>query len=259
MQIHHMHYAEYFHQVEKSITDVIRRCHPSSWDENHITFSLCDELFQRHQSVNLEGLDRPFKIIWDFRKLRLPEETDFGDIGVLVRLTTWSNETLEGIGLLEAKRRDLGKGSFSSAKTSQLKKIVSKAPSAQLLLYDYENVSACMDNWSVQFEDYYYRRRYGEVLPFTHCVCLPARTALQQGKYTTDLHKFGVPLSYQIVNRFFRGFDLETDAKVLDRVKGNIDRNGGPRVLILVGISSGSQEPQLPEVNGNRYIAAGDV
>ncbi len=256
---HRMQYADYFHQVEKSITDVIRRCHPTSWDENHITFSLCDELFHRHQSVNLEGLDRPFKIIWDFRKLRLPEETDFGDIGVLVRLTTWSNETLEGVGLLEAKRRDLGKGSFSSAKSPQLRKILSKAPSAQLLLYDYENVSACMDNWSVQFEDHYYRRRYGEVLPFTHCVCLPARTALQQGRYTTDLHKFGVPLSYQIVGRYFRGFDLETNPGILAAVKGNIGRNGGPRTLILVGVSTGSQEPQLPEVNGNLYIHGGDT
>lgn len=254
-----MQYAEYFHQVERSITNVIRRCHPASWDENHITFSLCDELFGQHKSVSLEGLDRPFKIIWDFRKLRLPEETNFGDIGVLVKLTTWSDEILEGVGLLEAKRRDLGKSSFSSAKARQLRRIVSKVPNAQLLLYDYENVSACRDNWSVQFEDRYYRCHYGEVLPFTHCVCLPARTALQQGKYTTDLHKFGVPLSYQIVGRFFRGFDLETDAKVLDGVKRNINRNGGPRTLILVGVSTGSQDPNLPEVDGSRYVDAKEI
>jgi len=251
-----MHYTEYFHQVEKSITDVIRRCHPTSWDENHISYSLCEELFGQQQKVSLTGLDRPFKIILDFRKLRLPEETDFGDIGILVQLTTWSNETLEGVGLLEAKRRDLGKGRFSSAKTRQLKQIVSKAPSAQLLLYDYENVSTCMDNWSVQFEDHYYRRRYGEVIPFTHCVCLPARTALAQGKYTTDLHKFGVPLSYQLVGRYFRGFDLETNANVIERVKGNIVRHGGPRFLVLVGVSTGGQEPKLPQVNENLYVPA---
>lgn len=254
-----MYYAEYLHQVEKSIVDVIRRCYPTSWDENHITFSLCDELFGRHQSVTLEGLDRPFKIVWDFRKLRLPEESDFGDIGVLVNLTTWSNDILEGVGLIEAKRRDPRKSSFSSAKTSQLKRIVSKAPSAQLLLYDYENVSACMDNWSVQFEDHYYRRRYGEVAPFTHCVCLPVRSALQQGGYTTDLHKFGVPLSYQIVGRYFRGFDLETDPKILDRVKRNIGKHGGPRALILVGISTGSEDPRLPILDGDLYIHSDDV
>jgi len=133
----------------------------------------------------LEGLDRPFKIIWDFRKLRLPEETDYGDIGILVNLTTWSNETLEGVGLLEAKRRDLTKGSFSSAKTSQLKRIVSKAPSAQLLLYDYENVSSCMDNWSVEFEDNFYRRRFGEILHTR--MQFACRRALQFSRGSTQL------------------------------------------------------------------------
>ena len=254
-----MQFAEYFHQVEKTITGVIRTCYPATWDENHITFSLCDQLFRRHKSVSLEGLDRPFKITWDFRKLRLPEETDYGDIGILVKLKTWSNEEIEGVGFLEANRRDLNKGSFSAAKTSQLKNILSKAPSVQLLLYDYENVSSCMDNWSVQFEDHFYRRRYGEVLPFTHCISVPARTAVQRGIYTTDLHKFGVPLSYQIVGRYFRGFDLEMNPKILDGVKGNIARHGGPRTLILVGVSTGAGEPELPEVDGNRYIRAGDV
>ncbi len=254
-----MEYSEFFHRFEKSITDVIRTCYPTSWDENHITFSLCDKLFKKHKTVSLDGLDRPFKIIWDFRKLRLPEEADYGDIAILVKLTTWSNETIEGAGFLEAKRRDLGKGSFSSAKTSQLKKIVSKAPSAQLLLYDYENVSACMDNWAVQFEDHYYRRRYGEALPFTHCVCVPAKTALHRGTYNTDLHKFGVPLSYQVIGRYFRGYDLEMDTKILDAVKGNVNRNGGARTLILVGVSTGAAEPVLPEVNHNRYGPADDI
>ncbi|MEI7994186.1 MAG: hypothetical protein WCH01_04715, partial [Methylococcaceae bacterium] len=111
----------------------------------------------------------------------------------------------------------------------------------------------------VQFEDHFYRRRYGEVLPFTHCISVPARTAVQRGIYTTDLHKFGVPLSYQIVGRYFRGFDLEMNPKILDGVKGNIARHGGPRTLILVGVSTGAGEPELPEVDGNRYIRAGDV
>ncbi|MFN7984141.1 MAG: hypothetical protein U0Q11_20020 [Vicinamibacterales bacterium] len=254
-----MHYTEYFRLVENSITNVVRTCHPASWDENHITYSLCDELFRNHRCVSVDGFDRPFKIIWDFRKLRLPEESDFGDIGVLVRLTTWASETLEGIGLLEAKRRDLGKSSFSAAKTSQIKRIVSKAPSAQLLLYDYENVSSCMDNWSPTVKAHYYRPEYSEALPFTHCICVPARTALQQGRYTTALHKFGVPLSYQMVGRYFRGFDLETDSKVLAKVKGNAGRNGGPRTLILVGVSTGSEAPQLPVVDNDRYITVLDT
>jgi len=252
-----MEYSEFFHSFEQSITEVIRSCYPTSWDENHITFAIADKLFDRNSIISLEGLDRPFKIVWDVRKLRIPEETDFGDIGVLVKLTSWAGETVEGVGLLEAKKRDLQNGRFSAANTSQLKRIVTKAPAAQLLLYDYENVSACMDNWSVQFEDHYYRRHNGDNLPYTHCVCLPAKTALQLGKYTTNLHKFGVPLSYQIIGRYFRGFDLEMNQKILDGVKGNIDRHGGSRILILVGVSTGAAAPELPSFNNNRYVRLG--
>ena len=248
-----MDYSEYFHYLEQAIADAIRGCFPYDWEENHISFSITKALFKQNQIVNLEGLDRPFKILWDVRKLRKPAETDFGDLAVVVRLTTWAGEAIEGVGLLEAKRRDFGKNTFSATKLSQLKHISSKAPSARLMLYDYENVSSCMDNWSIQFEDHYYRRRYGVLSPYTHCVCLPVGIAIQRGKFTTDLHKFGVPLSYQLVGRYFRGFDLELDPKTVAAVKGNAMKHGGARTLLLVGVSTGTTEPTLPEVNGNLY------
>ena len=79
--------------------------------------------------------------------------------------------------------------------------------------------------------------------------CLPAEIALQQGKFTTELHKFGVPLSYQLVGRYFRGFDLELDPAKVQAVKNNALRHGGPRTLLLVGVSTGALEPILPEVD----------
>lgn len=248
-----MNYSEYFHYLEQAITEAVRDCFPYDWEENHITFSITKALFNRNQIVSLEGLDRPFKILWDARKLRRPAETDFGDIAVIVRLITWSGETVEGVGFLEAKRRDAGKNTFSATKLNQLKRISSKAPSARLMLYDYDNVSSCMDNWSIQFEDHFYRRRYGLVQPYTHCVCLPVGIAIQQGKSTTELHKFGVPFSYQLVGRYFRGFDLELEPKTVAAAKGNALKHGGARTLFLVGVSTGTAEPTLPEVNGNLY------
>ena len=210
-------------------------------------------MFQRHKVQSIEGLDRPFKILWDVRKLRRPEETDFGDIAVLVNLTTWAAERVEGVGLLEAKRRDVGKSTFSAAKSSQLRRIAAKAPSAQLLLYDYDNVSACMDNAHLHIPETFYRHWHRQVTPFTHAVCVPIGIALSRGKYDTDLHKFGVPLSHQVLGRYFRGFDLETNAKTLNAVKGNIGKHGGARTIVLVGISTGDEEPTLPEVNSNVY------
>jgi hypothetical protein len=249
-----MNYENFYAHIEDILTSAIRTSHPTSWDENHITFSICDAFAKEAIQVELEGLDRPFKIVWDARKLRLPEEADFGDIAVLVRLTTWAGETVEGVGFLEAKRRDLHTNKFPAATTSQLKKILRKAPYSQLLLYDYENVSSCMDNWSVMFEGHYYRRRYGQTLPFTHCVAVPTATAIQQGKYTTHLHKFGVSFSHQLIGRYFRGFDLHFDSATIAAAKGNINRNGGPRALILVGVSTGDQDPDLPDFNSERYM-----
>ncbi len=248
-----MEYSEFFSQIELTIREAVRSCLPSSWEENHITFKVIDELFSRHRNTNVTGLDRPFKIVWDARKLRKPEESNFGDIGVLVHLTTWEGEELEGVGLIEAKRRDPKKNTFSAAKTIQLKRILSKAPASQILLYDYENVTSCMDNLASQFEDFQYHGPFGPTLPYTHAVCVSTKTAIQQGSYTTSLHKFGVPLSYQIVARYLRGLDLETKETTLEAVKGNIQKHGGPRILILAGVSTGGGDPTLPTVNSNYY------
>ena len=246
-----MHYAEFAYQVEGWLVSAIRSCYPASWDENQITSSIAAKFAASAGSASLDGLDRPFKLVWDARTLGLPDPLALGDIAVLVHLTTWAGETLEGVGFLEAKRRDQSANTFSSAKTRQLKKIVRKAPSARLLLYDYDNVSTCMDNWVAATADHSYRR--GLAPPYTHCVSLPATTAFNQRRYTTELHKFGVPLSFQLVARYLRGFDLELDSTIVEAAKGNNGTDGGARTLILVGVSTGEADPALPEVNSDRY------
>ena len=168
-------------------------------------------------------------------------------------MSSWAGETIEGVGLLEAKRRDIGKNSFSAANLNQLKHIALKAPSARLMLYDYDNVSSCMDNWSSQFEDHHYRRKYHGIQPYTHCVCVPIEIATSRAKFTTDLHKFGVPPSYQLLGRYLRGFDLELNPSTVATAKGNALKYGGARTLILVGVSTGTAEPILPELNNNLY------
>jgi hypothetical protein len=246
-----MHYAEFAYRVESWLLSAIRSCYPSSWDESQISLSIAEKFAECAESISLDGLDRPFKLVWDARRLRRSNGASLGDLAVLVNLTTWAGETLEGVGLLQAKRRDQSANTFSSAKTRQLRKIARRVPSARLLLYDYDNVSACMDNWVAAIADYSYRR--GLAPPYTHCVSIPAATAFTQGRYTTELHKFGVPLSFQFVARYFRGFDLELDEGIIEATKGNIEGDGVARTLILVGVATGEETPRLPEVNGNRY------
>lgn len=71
--------------------------------------------------------------------------------------------------------------------------------------------------------------------------------------FTTDLQKFGVILSYQLICRYFRGFDLELDPKIVAVAKGKAMKHGGAGTLLFVGVSTGTAELTLPEVNDNLY------
>jgi hypothetical protein len=241
-------YPNFIAEIENRLNRIIRRCTMASWDENHITFTIVDEFSSAFQNISIEGLDRPFKLKWDARKLRRPTEETLGDLAILVHLETWEGERIEGVGALEAKLRTPNKASFDSVRPSQLNRISKKSPHSHLLLYDYAHVTGFTDNlastlWS---GDNHFSFQYSNTTLYSHCVTLPVSTALSIGKYNTSLYKFCVPFSIQLCSRYFRGYDLETDPKIVVNVKNNVQRYGGFRYLWLIGISTGESEPVLP-------------
>lgn len=94
-----LHYLEFIPRVEQLVRDVVRQCYPTSWDENHISYGIADTL-AKMSPVKVSGLERPFKVIWDVRKLRGDAEQKLGDLAVIVRLTStlpqWFSEDLYG-------------------------------------------------------------------------------------------------------------------------------------------------------------------
>ena len=247
-----MNYIDFVSDIENRIKQIIGRCSPASWDENHITFSIVDEFSSAFRNIAIEGLERPFKLKWDARKLRRPTEETLGDLAILVHLETWEGEQIEGVGALEAKLRAPRKASFDAVRKSQLNRIATKAPHSQLLLYDYAQITGFADNTGMAL--------FGEsnylsfVTPYSHCVTLPVNTAISIGKYNTSLYKFCMPFSIQLCTRYFRGYDLEMDTTIINNVKNNIQRHGGFRDLWLIGISTGDSEPTLPsEINTDFY------
>ncbi|HLA09565.1 MAG TPA: hypothetical protein VJ023_03045 [Pyrinomonadaceae bacterium] len=80
------HYLQFLARVEGIFRDVIRRCYPTSWDENHITYTIADELATKLPSVRVIGFDRPFNVKWDARKLTGDPEQAFGDLAIVVLL-----------------------------------------------------------------------------------------------------------------------------------------------------------------------------
>jgi len=256
-----MHYLKLLEHVEHLIRDVVRTCCPTSWDEDHITFSITDRLGQLG-NFDVTGLQRPFKIRWDARKLRGPTETALGDLGVLVRFTAWDGEQIEGIGLLEAKKRSLSSSSFDAVRKSQLTKIAKNAPRSRLLLYDHTGITEFTDNLSIAsmarpicpWFGPYWHDYIVTPCQYSYAVALPIHLALRIGNYKTSLYKYSIPLSVQLCGRYFRAQDLEFDPKVLDRVKGYIDGAGGPRYLLLIGVSTGPQPPAMPEGLADFYV-----
>lgn len=254
-----IHYLQFLATVEEIFRDVIRRCYPTSWDEDHITYSITDELATKLPSVRVIGFDRPFNIRWDARKLRGGAEQALGDLAVVVRMTSWSGEQINGVGLLEAKRRYVDQATFSAFGKQQLRRIVRNAPSSRLLLYDYSQIADFEDNLHVPYvwpSDDPLRWPYHpySVTPYSHSVTVPSALVLATGLNSTALYKYSIPFSVQLCSRYLRGFDLEFKDDAVSKVERFINRTGGPRTLLLVGVSTTDAEPVLPDwVSDNLY------
>lgn len=102
-----MDFPEFVLKLEDAIGGVVRGAAPLSWDEDHITYSLLSSVRNMLSGADVEGLHRPCRIAAQAYKLRGIAENRYGDIAILVRLTSWDSEVLEGVGFLEAKKRSL--------------------------------------------------------------------------------------------------------------------------------------------------------
>lgn len=253
-----MDYGTFVAQVEDLMQAIIRRCFPTSWDENHLTFSIVDGLAGNFAAVKILAPDRPFKVIWGVHKLRGQIEQAFGDLAILVSLKFWDGDRIEGVGVLEAKKRAVGNSSFDAYRIKQLQKIRRRAPHSRVLLYDYSQITGFADNLAMHSlrEPARYAEwqpGYAAFTPFSYCVVVPTDIVLEKRTCTTDLYKFSIPFSVQLCARYLRGYDLELDATSIKEIKGFSDRYGY-RYLLLVGVSVGDQEPELPtDINSNIY------
>lgn len=156
---------------------------------------------------------------------------------------------------LRQKKRALGNGKFEAFTLTQAKRIHRRAPRAQYVLYDAADITGFGDNvvpiWPLV-------PPLNLPLPQvskTHAICTPLATVIATGACTPSLYKYGVPLSWQLVMRYFRGFDLHFRERDLNTVRGFAAKLGGAvQYVLAVGIAIGeSVEPQLPQLNGDAY------
>jgi hypothetical protein len=187
-----VHFLTFLSKVEGILRNVVRRCYPTSWDENHITYSITDDLARELRSVDVDGLNRPFKTKWAARKLRGHVEHNFGDLAVIVRLKSWSGEEVNGVGLIEAKRRDRKKGTFGAIRRRQIEKVQRHAPSSRVLLYDYDKITEFTDNLALTYVSdmphpslpLIYWAEHSDFRPYSYCVAAPTSMVLATGLST---------------------------------------------------------------------------
>ena len=92
------------------------------------TFDVLDTIRKQLNGAHVTGLRYPCSIKSQAYKLRDRPETRYGDIAIVVRLTSWDREVIEGVGFLEAKKRSLRNQSFEAFKPTQAQRISRRAP-----------------------------------------------------------------------------------------------------------------------------------
>lgn len=249
-----LHIADYEHFIDRAATEAVRSCLPHDWSEDFITRTLLRSISKPMQ-LKTYGSTRPMHVRWDVRKLLGTNENAFGDIAFLVKISTWANDTIEGVGFLEAKKRDFNKNTFSQIKKPQLRRINKNTPRSGLILYDYDSISTSARDTLVDARPSVNGWSGMQLQLPPQCICVPISTALAVDKKTTDLYKFGISLSEQLIRRYFCGFDLEYESGVVAAIRGFIHnpKYGLPKHLVLISVSTGSDDVSLPEYNPEMY------
>lgn len=258
-----LHWRDFVADVETLVRNHVRLKHPYNWDENHITMSLLEALRNRFSELTLTGFSENLEIRCEAYKYNRPEEYEYGDIGIYVHFTRREGPSLEGAAFLEAKKRTDNRTTFDELKGPQLKTIISNAPHAMVLLYDYADIvryptNRPMPNRPMLFSPYTFDDA-GEGLTrvsTTNAVVAPANFVYtnvktgRKGKQLSTLYRSSLPFSHQLCFRYFHGFDLEYSKEAVDVAKGYATRCGWPPAVLVFRIrEEGAIVDQEPQIN----------
>lgn len=244
-----MHIIEFCSEVEKIIANQVKGNYPVDWDEDFITRSILREFRNSFSYVEVDGLKNTITMAWSAYKLPRPPETKFGDVAILINIRYQDGDDIEGVGFLEAKKRDKDKITFSALKIPQLKRINKNAPHSMLLLYDYEDITK-FANEIIPNKDFYWF--YYAWTPYTYSVVVPSDIFLLTKQKNTTLYKYSLPFSYQLCFRYFSGLDLEFQEKAIEIAKGYNEKMGA-NYLLVISIAHGRMESPIVEFNRNRF------
>ena len=239
--------------VESILENEVKRSYPRYWDENTITLNILRAFETLLHNVNLVDISpQVLKIKWQAFKLGGNPHYTFGDVALLVNIRYQDKDAIEGVAFIEAKKKEPKHTIFKKMKMQQLRKISRHAPSATVLLYDYNDITdfAAMNLLPVSLQKInglFWK-------PCTYAVSVPMKTVLVSKKNDTSLYKFSLPFSYQLLFRYFQSFDLDFRQRPIQIAKGFVaSQFGAPKYLVVAALGFGEAEP-TEEISFNREL-----
>ena len=187
--------------LDQVIEDSIASCYPDDWsEENFITRTWLKALrdnFARRRLDYAWG-----SCLFDCQKLTGAHEKSHGDIGILVRLTSSSGESVLGLASMEAKRSyedESFENKYLQLDIDQLKREGARTLHHRLLLYSHSPIP-----------------KFSQ-LRETSAVVLPSELGIVFHQDTLALESVGIRLSTQIA-RYLQGWDLDFSKDTVSKV-----------------------------------------
>ena len=165
---------------------------------------------------------------------------------------------------MEAKRRYEGTNEYTAIKFNQLSRIYGFAPSARLLLYNYNYMS----NLAPTGLDGSRSASSGILpkIPSTYTSVLPVNLAIHLNTKKDNLEKFSIPFSYQFTFRYLFGMELEFGDKLIERILGNsTNKEDLPSYVVPITIKpskkgdKGIESVFRPEINREIFAEITDT
>ena len=239
-------------EVERIVKARVPGSHPGDWVEETVTAVLLKTLASELDDTEVSGFRQGYTIRMSAHRQRGKRETVNADISLLVRIAHRDGSTLEGAAFIETKLKQDRKRTFDAFRLPELKKLFRSSPFSQVLFLDYEDITSYSTNRSVQFPPMEYSPWRGGIpmTPCTYAAVIPTNIVVAQHLNDTSIYSYSVPLSYQIVYRYFHGFDLDLSEQALLAARGQPTKKGLSEFLLAFSVfEEGVEAREETEIN----------
>jgi len=226
-------------EVERIVKACVPGSHPAGWVEDTVTARLLKTLASELDDTQVSGFRQEYTIRISAFRQKGKRETASADVSLLVHLARKDGTTLGGAAFIETKLKQDKKRTFDSFRLPGLKKIFRSSPFSQVLFLDYEDITSYSINRSVQFPPMEYSPWRGGIptTPCTYAAMIPTNIVVAQHLNDTSIYGYSVPLSFQLVYRYFHGFDLDLSEQSLLAAQGYPTKKGLSEFLLTFSVS----------------------